>query len=684
MSSALKSSTIATGFLGPFSPCRRRGECSACAGPEQTANMGPGLKKRNSQRRPRIRKEEDEVRSARMAEGLTAAAPARGVRFLAAPGFDRNASPFGRLAVRIEVFRARRPLPERVGGAAAGPSGRGFLGEYVQRSGLFPVQSAHYWPGALLETDFPHGVSLKITPSHTQELLSSSRPRNGVRVFQLSTSRLLTMTLATVRPYFVGVLRPVTASLVRVPLLRHSRGSRSPRRPPQRCFPRMDRIQQLRREYQQALREGAAPAYEELEARRRGLELDPRAPPVSVVGSVTRHAGCVRLLFSPHPPLSLSRSPFLKKRQPYCRVNNSDDASVRTQQDLSFVVKLCGLVRKNASAGSLAGGQGCGTLKTLKSSPRARSPSQPHLSLSRAFVLGKPQAYDAFAQSARGVGLLGSFLFASNVIWDRARRRRRPPPRLGLPMLNPQCPRGVASPGWYPATRTWSASTPPCPGLVVRIKTLEKNRHPFPAQTDRHRQTQYDGPTGNRPPQMAALNGGSFGDTDLPSSAPGVVECRSQVDITELKGHYCIPHISAPSGSVSPTVFEPLSSAVSESRRALVLPLRGPADTDEYTAQPWAGHRDPAHYASPLPAYHSSYPRPLDPRQGDLGFYNPPPPQRGPMRQDVPPSPPVPLRAPRYDTMNHRGFRNTSPERFGFVEGRHSDPRQKNGMTAAV
>ncbi|GAA6110154.1 partitioning defective 3 homolog B isoform X6 [Tachysurus ichikawai] len=37
----------------------------------------------------------------------------------------------------------------------------------------------------------------------------------------------------------------------------------------------MDRIQQLRREYQQARREGAAPAYEELEARRQGSEFDP-------------------------------------------------------------------------------------------------------------------------------------------------------------------------------------------------------------------------------------------------------------------------------------------------------------------------------------------------------------------------------------------------------------------------
>lgn len=37
----------------------------------------------------------------------------------------------------------------------------------------------------------------------------------------------------------------------------------------------MERIQQLRREYLQARREGAAPAYEEVEARRRGPEYDP-------------------------------------------------------------------------------------------------------------------------------------------------------------------------------------------------------------------------------------------------------------------------------------------------------------------------------------------------------------------------------------------------------------------------
>ncbi|XP_066542031.1 partitioning defective 3 homolog B [Hoplias malabaricus] len=119
-------------------------------------------------------------------------------------------------------------------------------------------------------------------------------------------------------------------------------------------------------------------------------------------------------------------------------------------------------------------------------------------------------------------------------------------------------------------------------------------------------------------------------------------------------------------------------------RQYASLPRRGPVEPEDYPGQPWTGHRDPAHYPAPQPAFHSNYPHPLDPRQNDSGFYHPPPPQRGPLRQDVPPSPPVPLRAPRYDTMNRGGFRNTSPERFAYTEGRPSDPRQKNAMTAAV
>lgn len=117
---------------------------------------------------------------------------------------------------------------------------------------------------------------------------------------------------------------------------------------------------------------------------------------------------------------------------------------------------------------------------------------------------------------------------------------------------------------------------------------------------------------------------------------------------------------------------------------------RAPVEPIEYPVQPWAGHRDPMHYPNPQSGYHLSYPprdnypHPVDPRQNDSGFYHPPPQQRGPLRQDVPPSPTIPLRGPRFDTMNRGGYRNSSPERYAYGEARHSDPRQKSPMTAAV
>uniref|UniRef100_A0A8C1Y4J4 Par-3 family cell polarity regulator beta b n=1 Tax=Cyprinus carpio TaxID=7962 RepID=A0A8C1Y4J4_CYPCA len=125
-------------------------------------------------------------------------------------------------------------------------------------------------------------------------------------------------------------------------------------------------------------------------------------------------------------------------------------------------------------------------------------------------------------------------------------------------------------------------------------------------------------------------------------------------------------------------------------RQYASLPRRAPVEPNEYPVQPWAGHRDPTHYPNPQPGYHPSYPprdnypRPVDPRQNDSGFYHHPPQQRGPLRQDVPPSPTVPLRGPRFDTMNRGGYRNSSPERYAYGEARHSDPRQKSPMTAAV
>ncbi|KAL4635801.1 hypothetical protein GN956_G13564 [Arapaima gigas] len=129
-------------------------------------------------------------------------------------------------------------------------------------------------------------------------------------------------------------------------------------------------------------------------------------------------------------------------------------------------------------------------------------------------------------------------------------------------------------------------------------------------------------------------------------------------------------------------------------RQYASLPRRAMPDPGDYPLPMRAGHREPANYPGPQPVYPGygppdHYPygperRAIDPRQADPGFYAPPPQPRGPFRQDVPPSPTLPLRAPRYDTMNRGGYRTGSPEHYGYVEEPQGDPRQKNPMTAAV
>ncbi|XP_008327329.1 partitioning defective 3 homolog B isoform X2 [Cynoglossus semilaevis] len=107
-------------------------------------------------------------------------------------------------------------------------------------------------------------------------------------------------------------------------------------------------------------------------------------------------------------------------------------------------------------------------------------------------------------------------------------------------------------------------------------------------------------------------------------------------------------------------------------RQYASLPRRGPLDPGDYPLQTWSGHYPgsppaPQGYQQPMsypnlnsqsgPPY-SGYPpgqqyaRPSDPRGVDPGYYpHPSSQQRGPLRQDVPPSPTPPLRALRYDTM---------------------------------
>ncbi|KAM4609166.1 LOW QUALITY PROTEIN: partitioning defective 3 homolog B-like [Polymixia lowei] len=163
-------------------------------------------------------------------------------------------------------------------------------------------------------------------------------------------------------------------------------------------------------------------------------------------------------------------------------------------------------------------------------------------------------------------------------------------------------------------------------------------------------------------------------------------------------------------------------------RQYASLPRRGPLDPADYPMQPWSGHYlgapQPSQGYPQSPSYPNSnsqsgpsypgyppsqpYPRAGDLRGVDPGYYphpsshhQPPPQQRGPLRQDVPPSPTPPLRGPRYDTMTrgaggaggYRHPREPSPDQYGYIAegGRHQhphqnqpNPRQKNPMTAAV
>ncbi|NWW69934.1 PAR3L protein, partial [Climacteris rufus] len=126
-------------------------------------------------------------------------------------------------------------------------------------------------------------------------------------------------------------------------------------------------------------------------------------------------------------------------------------------------------------------------------------------------------------------------------------------------------------------------------------------------------------------------------------------------------------------------------------RQYASLPRRGPAEPLEYLTGPRVTYkeRDLPYYQGGQPVIHPSkgnYIRAPDTRVAELRYpqYYPAQPvtnqHKGPLRQDVPPSPPQSHRAPAYnEIIRHRG---TSPDQYH--QYRQQDPRQKNPMTAAV
>uniref|UniRef100_UPI00398F8338 partitioning defective 3 homolog B-like isoform X2 n=1 Tax=Pristiophorus japonicus TaxID=55135 RepID=UPI00398F8338 len=134
------------------------------------------------------------------------------------------------------------------------------------------------------------------------------------------------------------------------------------------------------------------------------------------------------------------------------------------------------------------------------------------------------------------------------------------------------------------------------------------------------------------------------------------------------------------------------------------LPRHVSGEPDEYQFRASYGDREPPrylgaqHHAAGYP-HHGNYPRNaadsrLDPRIPDYlssarlreGAYNPPAQYKGPHRHDVPPSPMQTFKMPRHHDQSKMAYRENSPDRYRYPyqDSQHQDPRQKNGMTAAV
>ncbi|XP_005998451.1 partitioning defective 3 homolog B isoform X2 [Latimeria chalumnae] len=146
-------------------------------------------------------------------------------------------------------------------------------------------------------------------------------------------------------------------------------------------------------------------------------------------------------------------------------------------------------------------------------------------------------------------------------------------------------------------------------------------------------------------------------------------------------------HSSVPGKGPNVSVSNPWFDEME--RQYASLPRRGPAEQEDYPVQPPVvyGERDPPCYPGVPPIGYTPRrsPDPRAPNYREPAFY-PPPQHRGPLRQDIPPSPSQTQRAPHYDTMGRIAYRRESPDQYQnpYHDDRHQDPRRKNPMTAAV
>ncbi|XP_069790006.1 partitioning defective 3 homolog B-like isoform X2 [Narcine bancroftii] len=177
-----------------------------------------------------------------------------------------------------------------------------------------------------------------------------------------------------------------------------------------------------------------------------------------------------------------------------------------------------------------------------------------------------------------------------------------------------------------------------------------------------------------------------------------------------------IPSYEELEGRWRPADYEPTWAQVSvkgsNSRSRLeelehqysTLPRLIPGDPEEYQLRASYGDREAPSYLGaqryPIGYPHrGNYPRNTvdartDPRIPDYlnhasqweAAYNPTAQYKGPHRQDVPPSPTQTFKMARHHDQGKTAYRESSPDRYRYPyqENQHRDPRQKNGMTAAV